>query len=200
MINFFYLVLFFSFNSYYYYIMRRLYFFSFVLLVSSLFWPAYLFSQEQGSSATIPELLRRPMRGEAPRYPRDMVIGELGQGTAPDNAWQYAQRIAAFLVSQNQNNPAVSEADSDTLVEYLSVMESFEPRTYHLGGGRTEVDGSVSFLVRFIGREQWIAGELYLYLEGNTWQMDELVLEELRTMEEGRSSYSFNFSPYERFY
>ncbi|MDR2922901.1 MAG: hypothetical protein LBU85_06135, partial [Treponema sp.] len=35
-----------------------------------------------GYIGSIPEELLRPRRGEAPRYPVDTVIGELGQGKA----------------------------------------------------------------------------------------------------------------------
>ena len=177
--------------------MRRLCLAGIIIFSSGLFLPLYIFSQEQGASSTIPELLRRPLRAEAPRFPRDMVIGELGQGTAPEGAWRYAQGIAAFLAGSASG---ISAGDRDILRRHLPVMESFEPRRFHIGGGRMEVDGTVSFLVRFIGREQWIAGELYLYLDENNWRLDEIVLEELRTMEEGRDSYSYDFSPYERFF
>ena len=169
----------------------------FIIFVSSLFLPVNIFSQEQSVPSTIPELLRSPLRGEAPRYPRDMVIGELGQGTAPEAAWRYAQGVAAYLVGAISG---ISGGDRDILREHFPLMESFEPRSYHIGGGRTEVDGSVSFLVRFLGREQWIAGELYLHLEEDNWRLDEIVLEELRTMEEGRGDYTYDFSPYERFF
>ena len=174
------------------------------MLMAGLILPAYIFSQNQGgevsSQVTVPEVLRRPLRGEAPRYPRDTVIGELGQGTAPDRAWRYAREIAAVLVTSNQNSSVISRMDNDILKDYFPVLGAFEPRRYHLGGGRTEVDGSVSFLVRFLGREKWMAGELYLRLEEDSWRLDELVLEEVRNFEQGRSTYTYDFSPYERFF
>ena len=184
--------------------MRRFCLAAIILFVSVFFLPELIPSQEYEVPSTIPEQLRRPLRTEAPRFPRDRVIGELGQGTAPDGAWRYAQGIGAFFirssVSRNLNSSLISTEDSDFLRVNFPVMETFEPRTFHLGGGRTEIDGSVSFLIRFLGREEWIAGELYLHMVGANWRLDELVLEELRTMEEGRSSYTFEFSPYERFF
>ena len=69
-----------------------------------------------------------------------------------------------------------------------------------------EADGSVSFLVRFLGSEESIAGELYLVKaeEPNSeiarWQLDDFILEEKRELSEIRDSYRYDFSPYERFY
>lgn len=188
--------------------MKRILFPGVVLLISGVILPVYIFSQSQAGDSgpvTIPEVLRRPLRGESPRYPRDMVIGELGQGTAPERAWRYARDIAAVLVSRasgagNQGSSVVTEEDNDFLGVYLPVLRTFEPRVYHLGGGRTEVDGSVSFLVRFLGREQWMAGEIYLRSVEGDWMLDELVLEEVRGFEEERRAYTYDFSPYERFF
>ena len=189
--------------------MIRLFFHRIFLLILGLTLPAFIFSQNLagGTSvpSTIPEQLRRPVRGEAPRFPRDMVIGELGQGTAPERAWHYAQDIAAFLVAasspiRGQSSARVSPEDREILNQYVPVLQRVEPRRFNLGGGRTEVDGSVSFLVRFIGRQQWIAGELYLRLVGGNWRLDELILEGVRTIEEGRNNYIHDFTPYERFF
>ena len=175
-----------------------------LLLILWLTLPVNILAQnrsgDNSAPVTIPDVLRRPMRNEAPRYPRDLVIGELGQGLAPERAWLYAREIATTLLARNQSNSSVLRADNEVLREYFPVLGSFEPRKFHLGGGRIEVDGSVSFLVRFIGREQWLAGELYLRSEGNNWRLDDIVLEDVRKMEDGRSSYTYNFSPYERFF
>ena len=189
--------------------MIRLFFHRIFLLILGFILPVCIFSQnfagDTSLPSTIPELLRRPVRGEAPRYPRDMVIGELGQGTAPERAWRYAQDIAAFLVAassplRSPSGAGVSPEDREILNQYVPVLQRVEPRRFNLGGGRTEVDGSVSFLVRFLGRQHWVAGELYLRLEGDNWRLDELVLEGVRTIEEGRSSYTYDFTPYERFF
>ena len=181
--------------------MIRIHLMGIALLTVYIIFPIYIFSQNQTEgSITIPEALLRPVRGEAPRYPRDTVIGELGQGAAPERAWRYARNIGAFLVARNQNSSAIAGDDNYALREYFPAFESFEPRRYHLGGGRIEADGSVSFLLRFLGREQWMAGELYLRLVEDNWRLDDLILEEVRGFEEGKSSYSYDFSPYERFF
>jgi hypothetical protein len=46
----------------------------------------------------------------------------------------------------------------------MSRLDEINPRIFRLGGGREEQDGSVSFLVRFAGREQGITGELFVRL------------------------------------
>ena len=163
--------------------------------------------QESGDSAstapssaitTVPDVLRRPLRGEAPRYPRDMIIGELGQGTAPDEAWQFALQLISSLLTSSRSISGISDA---AFVErtYAS-LETVEPVKYHIGGGRTEEDGSVSFLVRFLGREKWMTGELYLRNDSSLWALDDFLLEEGRSFEEAKKSYPYDFSPYERFF
>jgi hypothetical protein len=129
-----------------------------------------------------------------------MVIGTLGQGTAPDVAWRFANDFISSLMA-GQTDDSILKRENSSLVEScLIALETINPLKFHVGGGRTEPDGTVSFLVRFLGREQWIAGELYVRPEGNNWRLDDLILEESRDIEEGKSAYPYNFSPYERFF
>ena len=118
-------------------------------------------------------------------------------------------------------------------------INSIEPRAYRLGRGKIEADRCVSFLVRFMGYEESITGELFLRREEESgssgtavsveppaetggsegaeesaettgssgtkgsqfrWLLDDLILEEKRSLAEIRDSYRFDFSPYERFY
>ncbi|MDR1288463.1 MAG: hypothetical protein LBK08_12710 [Treponema sp.] len=116
-------------------------------------------SQEE-ENGTIPDELRRPRRGEDPRYPEDMVIGELGRGKAPEEAWRLAEDLLSALVMQDRSR--LSSVDSLILDNLLGTLGEIDPGTFRLGSGREEPGGSVSFLVRFMGREEWIAGELYL--------------------------------------
>jgi hypothetical protein len=164
-----------------------------------------LFPQE---AATVPEALRRPERGEAPRYPKDVVIGEMGRGAAPEGAYVFAEGILSFLVTGG--NPA-GRADGAALSKsLLDKINEIGPVSYRLGGGRTEADGCVSFMVRFLGREDSITGELFLRREdaagkpagnpGENWLIDDLTLEGKRALAEIRDSYRYDFSPYGRFY
>ena len=128
-----------------------------------------LFCQEASRSQTIPGILLQPGRGEAPRYPKDLVIGELGRGDAPDAAYQFALGLLSTLVSASTegNNDApvfagLSVREKESLLETIGELE---PRNFRLGGGKTGADGSVSFLVRFIGVVESITGELFLRRE-----------------------------------
>jgi hypothetical protein len=183
-----------------------------------LFIPIFAFSQEEmerASRGSIPEELLRPKRGEAPRYPIDVVIGELGKGTASDAAFSFANYISAAFLSGNKNNPALASIDSVLKESLLSSLDVISPLSYRLGGGREEADGAVSFLIRFIGKDQGITGELYIrYVTRQTegadgevkttgrWIFEELLLEEARDreVEQKESIYRNDFYPYERFY
>jgi hypothetical protein len=175
-------------------------------------------SQEQAerlSRGSIPEELLRPKRGEAPRYPIDTVIGELGQGTASDSAFSFADYIGSGFLSGNMGSSALSSINSSVKENLLSALGVIAPVSFRIGGGREEADGAVSFIVRFIGKDQGITGELYIrYVTrqsqgpdgedrttGN-WVFEELLLDEAkdRDVEQQESVYRHDFYPYERFY
>lgn len=113
-------------------------------------------------AVTIPEALRRPRRGEAGRYPVDTVIGPLGAGDAGEDAYRFAGDLLRALTAGNRGAPALSTVESGTLDTILEDLQVINPASCRLGGGRKEADGAVSFLVRFIGREKGISGELYI--------------------------------------
>ena len=186
----------------------------------------YMHSQEDFTrdtqSQTIPEALRRPEMGEALRYPKDVVIGELGQGESPDMAYLFAKALLSALIAGDADAPELAGSGAVITENLKEEIYGIEPRSYHLGGGRIEADGSVSFLVRFLGREESITGEMYITnavnpaldeSEGTAdadpasapvpeekWLLDDLVLEEKRPLSEIRDSYRYDFTPYERFY
>lgn len=178
-----------------------------LLSAAALFLPVMLFPQsnpgDSGAAspaavgATIPEILRRPLIGEAPRYPIDRVIGTLGQGTAPDGAWAYANQVMSALITSSLSN--VNESDKELLGQSLATLGPVNPDRFHIGGGRTEEDGTVSFLVRFLGRDQWMSGELFLLSKDDVWYIDGLALEDAHNLDSG-DVYPYDFSPYERFF
>jgi len=178
--------------------------------------PQGIFPQEAAENnvlqaRTIPDALRRPQRGEMPRYPQDFVIGELGRGQASEEAYRFARNLLAALAAGNSAAPVFALTPPALIGSHIEELRGIEPRTFRLGGGRAEVDGNVSFLVRFVGREESITGELFIRLqappengsppeEPGRWLLDELILEERRTLTDIRDSYRFVFSPYERFF
>jgi hypothetical protein len=151
-------------------------------------------------SGTVPQALRIPQRGEAPRYPRDAVIGELGRGGAPEEAYLQVRLFLTALLSGNRDAPLHLEADKALADRLFEELAPIEPRQFRLGGGREEEDGTISFLVRFLGREKGKTGELYLLQKEEIWCLDDLILEEEKDLAEEREAYRYDFSPYERFY
>ena len=137
----------------------------FVLLFIFSISPAFSQTGELLQRGSIPQELLRPRREEAPRYPVDTVIGPIGQGSAPTEAYGLARRVAAALLAGNMNASVLSSVNKVFLEGCMSMLNVVNPRFFRLGGGREEPDGSVSFLVRFAGREQGITGELYIRSE-----------------------------------
>jgi len=176
-------------------------------ILSMLFVCHMVFSQE-ASDHIVPNSLRRPVRGEAPRYPEDLVIGELGRGEAPEGAYIFARSLLLALINDRRDAPVFIDSASYLAESIFDEIRSFRPRTFRLGGGRNEPDDCISFLVRLISREESITGELFVRWIGASesssgrgrWILDDIVLEDRRTLADIREIYRFNFSPYERFY
>ena len=165
-------------------------------IILKLLVPGILVSQQSQSS--IPELLRIPERSEAPRYPVDMVIGTLGRGNAPLASYNYVRNLFNRVIG---GYDLEAEYNSGNLSgENRLEINSLRPRSFRLGGGRIEADGYVSFLIRLLGSNESITGEIYLKLIDEAWVIDDLFLEERRTIGEIRDSFLYDFSPYERFY
>jgi len=161
---------------------------------------------------SIPEELLRPARGEAPHYPIDTVIGELGRGQASAEAYTFANSIAEGLLLGDMSHSSLSTIDSSYRERHLSALNVINPGNFRLGGGREEADGAVSFFIRFIGRNQGITGEMYIryvsrenadgIVTSSNWVFEELLLEEAKTrdIEQQESIYRIDFNPYERFF
>jgi hypothetical protein len=148
----------------------------------------------------IPEQIRRPSRGEDPRYPRDTVIGELGRGQASEGAYGYARELFSALVRKDFDAAAVKSVSAGLRDEIGGIVEAINAQRYRIGGGREEEDGSTSFLFRFIGRERGAAGELYIRQEEEAWQVDDIIIEEPQDISVKRDAYPYDFTPYERFF
>jgi hypothetical protein len=171
------------------------------------------FLQVHGQTrGSIPEALLRPGWGESSRYPMDLVIGELGQGKASAAAYTYAISIAAGLLSGQINHFGLVSIEPALREIYLKSLGKITPRSFRVGGGRQEPDGAVSFLVRFIGRDYGITGELYIKFfsrqdqedeeETGSWIFDELLLEEAKSHNEVNQEITsrLDLLPYERFF
>ena len=184
----------------------------------SLFFITAIFASAQGQGSyrgSIPETLLRPGRGESSRYPIDMVIGELGQGRASAAAYSFASSVAAGLLSGQMSHSALSSINPGMRESYLYTLGRISPRSYRIGGGREEPDGAVSFVVRFIGREYGISGELYIRFTvrrteeeeapTGSWVFEELLLDEARSRDSEHQEalqrrHRLDLLPYERFF
>jgi hypothetical protein len=195
----------------------------FVVITLFFFMPLRLASQNGAGEqseirpdrGSIPEELLRPHRGELPRYPEDTVIGEIGRGGVSSDAYSFANSIASGLLSGQMNHAGIDSISAGLRESYLAVLERISPQSYRIGGGREEADGAVSFLIRFIGKEHGIMGELFIRLQdqqkqgeeaetrtARKWVFDELILEEAKSKEaeQKETLQRFDFSPYERFF
>jgi hypothetical protein len=121
--------------------------------------------------------------------------------------------VAAALIAGNSGAASLGAMNQAALEQHLAALGAISPRTYRLGSGREEADGAVSFLVRFVGRNQGISGELYIRLverpasetgapAGRVWTFEDLILDEARSREseDNENKHRFDFSPYERFF
>ncbi|MDR0558203.1 MAG: hypothetical protein LBG43_10150, partial [Treponema sp.] len=113
---------------------------------------------EEGAG-TVPGSLSRPQKGEAARYPEDMIIGALGIGEAAEEAYEYVKKTLSGFLVQRREAEGVS---GDVWRRTKASIDAVSPRKFRLGGGRRDADGGTSFIFRFIGRERWVVGEIYV--------------------------------------
>ena len=151
---------------------------------------------------TVPQTIRMPQRGEAPRHPHDVIIGALGRGDAVAGAYTFAQNFLNAVISADRESPIFSGVRPSLIQDIFSTLATVAPQRFRIGSGREEVDGSTSFIVRFIGRETWVTGELYVRFdeESGAWGLDDLILDDPHdpSSDEGRQRY--DFSPFERIF
>lgn len=133
------------------------------IVVFLAFVPA-LFTQDSGGAAIVPLELLRPQHGETLHFPTDYVIGELGRGGAPEEAYQIARRVVVNLVEGGEIPGRIIFPEQKRLA-LRETVRVLGPRVWRIGGGRVEPDGGFSFLIRFLGRERSVTGELYLRRE-----------------------------------
>jgi hypothetical protein len=91
-----------------------------------------------------------------------MIIGSLNRGDISAAAYTCAREVMDALIRGNREAPVLSAVNSGDREKIFSDLGKIEPRKFRLGEGREEADGAVSFLVRFMGRERGIVGELYV--------------------------------------
>jgi hypothetical protein len=178
-------------------------FLRFLFLAAALTVPVLGFAQDEGQpsfSGVVPEVLKRPNREAEWVYPVDAAIGQLGSGEASAAANAYARTVLRDLMRLNRNAESIKDIDSEQLDEAMTKLGETEPRKFRLGGGRDEIDGSVSFLFRFIGRENGLSGELYIRSEDGTWKAEDIIVDDVQKLTRESDAYTETYTPYERFY
>jgi hypothetical protein len=158
--------------------------------------------------SVVPESVRRPQQGEAPRFPSDIIIGTLGQGEASGESYRFAWNILQTLLheeswssaGQNASESVLSDLPQNESERITRIFSDINPKDVRIGGGRIEADGSVSFLVRFIGETRWSGGEIFIRQHENVWNAESIILDEPGEEGETRGQYRFNFPPYERLF
>jgi hypothetical protein len=172
-----------------------------LFLTVGLALPAFCFAQDQASfSGVVPEILKRPNRETEWAYPVDAAIGQLGKGEESDAANAYARAVLRDLIRGNTEADSLKDIDSGQLDEAIKKLGEIEPRKSRLGGGRDEIDGSVSFLFRFIGRENGLSGELYIRAEDGNWKTEDIIVGDVQKLNREGGDFTTVYTPYERFY
>jgi hypothetical protein len=148
----------------------------------------------------VPEQIRRPQLGEAPRYPDDIIIGTLGAGEAPAESYRFARSVLRNLLQEESLPEALPTLPPEQKERIVGILQELSPTQLRIGGGREEVDGSVSFLLRFIGANSWSGGEIYIRQNENSWDLEDLILDAPGDQNQGSNPYRFDLPPYERFF
>jgi hypothetical protein len=159
------------------------------------------------AAGVVPENVRRPIYFENPVYPRDLSIGDLGTGEASHNAYGYVRRVLLAVQRSDKSSALLSSLPSNSVDNIIAELEKISPRKFRIGGGQIGVEGSHSFLFRFIGRESEITGSIYVREAenpaggGGAWALEDIMLEAPRSIEEARTSdNTYLWLPYDRMY
>jgi hypothetical protein len=137
-----------------------------------------------------------PRRGEAPRFPRDRLIGLLGRGDADADIYRYAWNLMESVLSTENRERTLSGLGGDVIEELLGILDEVKPESFRIGSFQDEGEESVSFLVRFMGSEKSSAGEAYMHLVDERWALEDLILEEEPEGEVSR----FDYPSYQQFF
>ncbi len=150
--------------------------------------------------SVVPVQVRRPQQGEAPRFPEDIIIGTLGQGEVSAPSYRFAQSFLSALLREESRGETLSHLPPDKRERIIGILQKLDPEKVRVGGGKEDPDGSVSFLLRFIGQNGWSGGEVYIRQNEGAWNLEDFILDDPEGQNQTDSPYRFDLSPYERFF
>jgi hypothetical protein len=158
------------------------------------------FSQES-NPISIPDAIRRPSRTDTPRYPRDVIIGDLGRGSLSQEDMDYASSVLRALLQGREQSPLFSTLNEGAAEELIGELRKIRANKFRIGGGKEIVDGAGSFLFRFIGRDGQIGGAMYFVRGKSSYTLDDIILEAIpQDLLDGDKNPMSDIFPYERFY
>jgi hypothetical protein len=159
----------------------------------------FFFTAQSDNGGVAPDSVRRPEHLSNPLYPRDVSIGELGQGDASSVCYSYAKSALRELEQSNKSDKffkLLPQAEIDGVVKKVSDVAPVRSR---LGGGKEGVDGDFSFLFRFIGLQDELTGVIYLRNDEGAWKITDIITDDPRAILEATASEQ-GWPPYDRFY
>jgi hypothetical protein len=137
--------------------------------------------------------------GEAPRYPEDFAIGSLGRGGIDPQAYAAARSILGGMrsgVSLSTFFPGMALGERNRIKGSLDAVRA---STIRIGGGRVEQGGGISFLIRLIGPDLSLAGEIYVIYKDGSWIGEDVRMDEPITNRTPDGMYRFDPISYTRF-
>jgi hypothetical protein len=171
------------------------------LLLAVLLIGGYAGFSQDSDSITIPDAVLRPSRTDTPRYPRDLVIGDLGQGSLSQDDFNYASNVLRALMQGREQSSFLRTLSEGAGGEFIAEIQAIRAYKFRIGSGKEIVDGAGSFLFRFIGRDGHLGGELYFVRVDGDYALDDIVLEEIPSnVIEGNQNHVSDLFQYERFY
>jgi hypothetical protein len=112
------------------------------------------------------------------RLPQDFVIGKIGDEGIEPNAYRFAVDFLSSVAKSEEVAQSYTDRGLQEAKAIGPLLAPLLPVSIRVGSGTAEGEGGVSFLVRFVGKERSVSGELHLVRSSSTWLVDELILDE----------------------
>lgn len=119
-----------------------------------------------------------PTGSEAIRLPQDFVIGKIGDEGVEPNAYRFAVDFLSSVAKSAEVTRFYTDQSRQEAKSIAPLLAPILPASVRVGGGTAEGESGVSFLVRFVGKERSVSGELHLVQSSSVWLVDELILDE----------------------